>query len=41
MMKEYTDPLLMFEHTYAEMPPHLAAQREAFIREMEEEKDHG
>jgi len=41
MMKTYTDPLLMFEHTYARMPPHLAAQREAFIREREEEKDHG
>jgi len=27
LMKEYTDPLHMFEHIYGEMPPYLAEQR--------------
>ena len=31
-MKHLTDPLLMFEHAYAEMPPYLKEQREEFIR---------
>ncbi len=28
------DPLAMFEHAYAEMPPHLLAQREELRREL-------
>jgi pyruvate dehydrogenase E1 component alpha subunit len=28
------DPLAMFEHTFAEMPPHLLAQREALRQEL-------
>jgi pyruvate dehydrogenase E1 component alpha subunit len=31
-MKQLGDPLLMFEHAYADMPPHLSEQREEFIR---------
>jgi pyruvate dehydrogenase E1 component alpha subunit len=31
-MKGLGDPLLMFEHAYAEMPACLAEQREAFVR---------
>jgi pyruvate dehydrogenase E1 component alpha subunit len=31
-MKEMTDPLLMFEHAYAQMPDHLKAQRAEFVR---------
>ncbi len=29
------DPLAMFDHAYAELPPHLAAQREELRRELE------
>jgi pyruvate dehydrogenase E1 component alpha subunit len=42
-MKRMTDPLLLFEHAYGEMPAHLKEQREDFIRFMsaagKEEKD--
>jgi pyruvate dehydrogenase E1 component alpha subunit len=31
-MKGLGDPLLMFEHAYAEMPAYLKEQREEFIR---------
>jgi pyruvate dehydrogenase E1 component alpha subunit len=44
LMKKYNDPLPMFEHAYAEMPPHLKEQREEFIKELAEmpkEEDHG
>ncbi|MFC1822390.1 pyruvate dehydrogenase (acetyl-transferring) E1 component subunit alpha [Thermodesulfobacteriota bacterium] len=43
-MKNFTDPLLMFEHTYAEMPPYLKEQREEFSRSLAvalEEENHG
>jgi pyruvate dehydrogenase E1 component alpha subunit len=33
-MKEIGNPVDMFEHAYAEMPPYLAEQREAFEREL-------
>jgi TPP-dependent pyruvate/acetoin dehydrogenase alpha subunit len=29
------DPLVMFEHAYAELPPHLESQREELRRELE------
>ena len=35
-MKSLGDPLLMFEHAYAEMPAYLREQREEFIRFMAE-----
>jgi len=44
LMKKYTDPLPMFEHAYAEMPPHLREQREELRRELAEmprEEEHG
>jgi pyruvate dehydrogenase E1 component alpha subunit len=31
-MKNLTDPLVMFEHAYAQMPASLKAQREEFVR---------
>ena len=40
-MKRLGDPLLMFEHAYAEMPEYLKEQKEEFIRlqaETQEEK---
>jgi len=40
-MKHPGDPLLMFEHAYAEMPVHLKEQREEFIRFMAERKEEG
>ncbi len=33
-MKEFGDPLDMFDHLYAEMPPHLEEQKEYLSREM-------
>lgn len=33
-MKEYTDPLRIFEHHYAELTPTLREQREEFLREL-------
>jgi pyruvate dehydrogenase E1 component alpha subunit len=44
LMKEYDDPLHMFEYAYAEMPPHLEEQREELRRELAEmpkEEGHG
>ncbi len=35
-MKELGDPLDMFDHVYAETPPHLKAQREYLARELQE-----
>jgi pyruvate dehydrogenase E1 component alpha subunit len=43
-MKSFGDPLDMFEHAYAQMPPYLKEQREEFKRELAEldkETDHG
>jgi pyruvate dehydrogenase E1 component alpha subunit len=42
-MNRLGDPLLMFEHAYADMPEHLKQQKEEFIRllaETQEEKPH-
>jgi pyruvate dehydrogenase E1 component alpha subunit len=44
LMKKYSDPLHMFEHAYAQMPPHLKEQREELkkeLAEMTKEEDHG
>ncbi len=44
LMKKHSDPLPMFEHAYAEMPPHLKEQREELkqeLAEMPKEEDHG
>jgi pyruvate dehydrogenase E1 component alpha subunit len=44
LMKKYSDPLPMFEHAYADMPPHLKEQREELkleLAEMPREEDHG
>ena len=38
-MKSLGDPLLMFEHAYAEMPDYLREQREDFIRSMPAQKE--
>ena len=43
-MKTLGDPIDMFEHAYAEMPPYLKAQKKAFARELaqrQKEGDHG
>ncbi|KPJ76239.1 MAG: 2-oxo acid dehydrogenase [Deltaproteobacteria bacterium SG8_13] len=37
-MKTPGDPLYMFEHAYAQMPPHLIEQREYLARELSEQK---
>ena len=34
LMKEYTDPLVMFEHVYAELPPVLQAQKKELEQEI-------
>jgi pyruvate dehydrogenase E1 component alpha subunit len=44
IMKTAGDPLDMFEHAYAEMPPHLVKQREELAQELatkQEEASHG
>jgi pyruvate dehydrogenase E1 component alpha subunit len=38
-MKQMGDPLLMFEHAYAEMPPYLEEQREEFRLALEDAKE--
>jgi pyruvate dehydrogenase E1 component alpha subunit len=43
-MKSLGNPLDMFEHTYAELPPHLLQQKEELRRELanfDKESDHG
>ena len=43
-MKTMGDPLDMFDHTYAELPPHMAAQRKQLAEELEnsgKETDNG
>jgi pyruvate dehydrogenase E1 component alpha subunit len=40
-MKGLGDPLLMFEHAYAEMPAYLKEQRAEFVRLMAEEQEEG
>ena len=42
-MKASVDPLVMFEHAYAEMPPYLKEQKENFMEELPaaKEENHG
>jgi pyruvate dehydrogenase E1 component alpha subunit len=40
-MKAFTDPLIMFDHVYEEMLPHLAAQREELVQELDHDKKEG
>ncbi len=40
-MKTIGDPIDMFEHAYAEMPPFLKEQQEAFARELAERGEEG
>ena len=42
-MKEMNDPMLMFDHLYAELPPYLSMQRQAFNQRIKDgqEEDHG
>ena len=43
-MKQLGNPLDMFDHVYAELSPHLVAQKDALARELsliEEDKNHG
>jgi pyruvate dehydrogenase E1 component alpha subunit len=35
MMKDFTDPLQMFDHIYSERPPYLEGQRKALAEEIE------
>lgn len=35
LMEDFTDPLRMFEHVYAEMPPYLKEQREELAEEVD------
>lgn len=44
LMKKYSDPLQMFQHAYADMPPYLREQREELEKELaegREEENHG
>ena len=44
LMKTYVDPLMMFDHAYAEMPPYLEEQRQKFVEELDslkEDETHG
>jgi pyruvate dehydrogenase E1 component alpha subunit len=38
-MQEFGDPLDMFDHAYAEMPPHVRAQYDALARELAEKEE--
>ena len=38
-MKTPADPLAMFDHAYAELPPHLSEQRDELARELAEMKE--
>lgn len=42
-MKQMVDPMVMFDHLYADMPPYLSAQRDAFSHRLKGKKgqDHG
>jgi pyruvate dehydrogenase E1 component alpha subunit len=43
-MKQLGNPMDMFDHVYAELPPHLVAQKDALARElslMGEDTHHG
>ncbi|MBW2443778.1 MAG: pyruvate dehydrogenase (acetyl-transferring) E1 component subunit alpha [Deltaproteobacteria bacterium] len=40
-MKMLGDPIDMFEHAYAEMPPYLKAQKDAFVRALAEKGKEG
>jgi pyruvate dehydrogenase E1 component alpha subunit len=40
-MKTLGDPIDMFEHTYAQIPPFLKEQKEAFARELAERRAGG
>ena len=42
-MKEMTDPMLMFDHLYADLPPYLSAQKQTFshLVKGDQEDDHG
>ena len=39
VMKDFTDPLQMFDHIYSERPPYLEEQRKALAEEIEMTKD--
>jgi pyruvate dehydrogenase E1 component alpha subunit len=39
LMTEFVDPLHMFEHAYAEMPPHLKAQQVELVQELAEAEE--
>jgi len=44
LMKTHVDPLIMFDHAYAEMPPYLEDQKRKFIEELaslREDENHG
>lgn len=40
-MKQQTNPLGMFNHVYADLPPHIAAQKEAVSRELSLQSQEG
>lgn len=42
-MKKMVDPMVMFDHLYADMPPYLRSQKKAFRRRLDgsQEEDHG
>ena len=37
-MKELVDPLDMFDHLYAELPPNLQAQKDELVQELANSK---
>lgn len=38
-MKRFNGPVKMFDHVYAELPPHLNAQRQSLVRELAGERE--